>query len=499
VLWLWFLEMLKKCQSSFLENGSMVLGAKRQQRCLLAPIFISFLLLSASAFAQEDASKILKLSLSETANKVVQHLPQLKIQEYAVLAAQASKKEAYSSYLPSVGLGFSATRGNDPVYVFSSLLKQRSFSQENFAVPSLNKPDPFSNYQSALELSLPIFSAFQTEGRVRSADFAVKASQSLRENSEQEAMLTAIIAYTRVLSLEKMIAVAQDIVTISEQAVKEAENLQSKGMVLGCDYLTARATIAQMKRFLETTKFKLAAAYSSLSILMGLSQEEKIALIHTIPPEQFPEIDIVEFQKDLLTLRKDAQAAKYNVDLSQSELAREKNNRLPNISAFARAESNTNQWDDSAENYTAGLQLRMNIFEPSLSPRIDRLQAEVKRSKSFYLQVEESLKDSLQQTLSEYQSQNEILKLTKQSLMDARQAGMSIGDLYRVGKRSIADFLKAQTYQLELENTYWDIRFGAYINFAKLFFLSGKLNSENMQILETMLAQDNVSLVEQTP
>src|SRR5215471_19917198 len=62
--------------------------------------------------------------------------------------AEARIREARSGYLPRVQFSESLQRGNNPVFVFSSLLTQHQFSQENFALGALNRPEPLSNYQS---------------------------------------------------------------------------------------------------------------------------------------------------------------------------------------------------------------------------------------------------------------------------------------------------------------------------------------------------------------
>ena len=65
-----------------------------------------------------------------------------------VAAADAGEKEAEarihqarSGYLPRLQFFESLQRGNNPVFVFSSLLTQHQFSQGNFALGPLNRPD----------------------------------------------------------------------------------------------------------------------------------------------------------------------------------------------------------------------------------------------------------------------------------------------------------------------------------------------------------------------
>ena len=69
-------------------------------------------------------------------------------------ASDAGKKaesridQSRSGYLPRLQFSESLQRGNNPVFVFSSLLTQHQFSDANFAIGSLDRPDAMNNYQS---------------------------------------------------------------------------------------------------------------------------------------------------------------------------------------------------------------------------------------------------------------------------------------------------------------------------------------------------------------
>jgi hypothetical protein len=58
--------------------------------------------------------------------------------------------EARSGNLPKVNYSESWTRSNNPVFVFSSLLTQHQFGEQNFQVSPLNRPDFLNNFQSQL-------------------------------------------------------------------------------------------------------------------------------------------------------------------------------------------------------------------------------------------------------------------------------------------------------------------------------------------------------------
>ena len=50
--------------------------------------------------------------------------------------------------MPKVNYSESWTRSDNPVFVFSSLLTQHQFGEQNFQIGPLNRPDFLNNFQS---------------------------------------------------------------------------------------------------------------------------------------------------------------------------------------------------------------------------------------------------------------------------------------------------------------------------------------------------------------
>src|SRR5260370_11275268 len=74
--------------------------------------------------------------------------------------------------LPKVNYSESWARSDNPVFVFSSLLTQHQFGEQNFQVGPLNRPDFLNNFQSQLTADQTLYDAGQTKRGVRSAELA---------------------------------------------------------------------------------------------------------------------------------------------------------------------------------------------------------------------------------------------------------------------------------------------------------------------------------------
>ena len=58
--------------------------------------------------------------------------------------------QARAGFWPKVDVAESWQRGNQPVFVFSSLLARRQFTAADFALGALNHPDALDNYRTAV-------------------------------------------------------------------------------------------------------------------------------------------------------------------------------------------------------------------------------------------------------------------------------------------------------------------------------------------------------------
>ena len=131
------------------------------------PLGLLYLLfcLSLSIFAQ-NTSVSETLSLEQAVKLALQNNSLLKVSELGVEAAEAQVRFAVSGYLPKLTFDHTFTRRNNPVYVFGSLLTQRRFTQENFALDRLNVPPPLSNFQNKFSATQFVYDFGKISSRV---------------------------------------------------------------------------------------------------------------------------------------------------------------------------------------------------------------------------------------------------------------------------------------------------------------------------------------------
>src|SRR6516225_6325456 len=158
------------------------------------------------AFAQQT-DMASPLTLTQAVTIALQKNPQRKAALADAKAAAADVREARSFLLPHVTFSETATRGNDPVYVFGSKLRQQRFTSADFALNLLNTPTPLNNFSSRFGGTWNLFDSFASWHGVHRAERSKEAAEHQLERADQEVVFGVVNAYDNVLLAKKELEV----------------------------------------------------------------------------------------------------------------------------------------------------------------------------------------------------------------------------------------------------------------------------------------------------
>lgn len=122
------------------------------------------------AFAQSHEP----LRLSQAVKIALENHPAMRASAAEVDAARARYEQVRAVFFPRLWLEESFTRGNNPVYVFGTLLTQNRFTARNFELSSLNRPAPLDNFQTRFNVSFRLFDSWRTELTSKQAKLATR-------------------------------------------------------------------------------------------------------------------------------------------------------------------------------------------------------------------------------------------------------------------------------------------------------------------------------------
>lgn len=183
--------------------------------------------------------------------------------------ADARIREARSGFFPRLTFTESWQRGDQPVFVFSSLLSARRFGAENFAIDALNHPDPIGFFRGTVGIEQVIFDG----GRQRSTAEAAVLRRDIAGLATDEAAAGLALATTqtfgRVLAAQAVRQAAEAGVAAAREDLARAERRRDAGMVTDADVLGLAVHVADLQQRAIQAEGDGAVARAELNRLMG--------------------------------------------------------------------------------------------------------------------------------------------------------------------------------------------------------------------------------------
>jgi len=143
------------------------------------------------------------LTLRQAIDQALGKNPDAAMAQADLKAARAGLSQARTGLLPRLNFAEDISRGNDPVYVFGTRLRQQQFTSADFALNSLNKPTPVGNFETRFSGSWMLFDWFGTQEQIRGAKFAAGSATAMSEQANQGIVLRVVEAYQAVLYAQR--------------------------------------------------------------------------------------------------------------------------------------------------------------------------------------------------------------------------------------------------------------------------------------------------------
>jgi outer membrane protein len=277
-------------------------------------------------------------------------------------AAEQRVTQARAGYLPRVDVSESWQRGNQPVFVFSSLLAQRQFTADDFALSALNRPDARDNFRSALTVEQALFNG-ATRANVSAAGIGREMATAQRMMIDHDLAVSLTTAYGRVLIAA---AATQSAAAAGERARADRElagNRRDAGVVTDADVLQLDVFLsrAQEQQIRAVSDERIARA--QLNQLMREPLETLFILDRfAAAPAIDQHTDLTALQAEALRNRPDVKLAVLQEQLAGASQSAARAAFLPQASVQAGWELNGGAWNGRTSSWLVGAVARFNVF-----------------------------------------------------------------------------------------------------------------------------------------
>ncbi|MDE3155692.1 MAG: TolC family protein [Acidobacteriota bacterium] len=407
---------------------------------------VLLLLFPGSSFAQQP------LSVAQAVARARAHNPTVRAAEAGARQAGRRVAEARAGWLPRVDYAEGWQRGDQPVFVFSSLLMQRQFTAANFALDALNNPAAINNYHSGVSVEQQVFDGGRLRSAIRAAELSREIAGLATTETSSGIALQTTQAYGAALVAAANTRAAAAAVKAAEEDLQHAEHRRDVGVAPEADVLALQVHLAQMRERQIASTSEEAIARARLNQLMGDPLETRYALDEPAPAAAaLPSLDALE--QDALAHRPEVKQADAQVQLAEAARGAARAGWLPDVAVQGLYDLNGGQFDSRASSWTVGAQLRWNVFNGGADLARTRAAADgIARAEAARDQVTSAVRLDVLSARQALESARAREAVGQAAVAQARESQRMIRDRYEAGLATVTDLLRAATAVLDAES-----------------------------------------------
>jgi outer membrane protein TolC len=389
-------------------------------------------------------------------------------------AAAARARGAEAFLWPALQANAGLIRTDDPVGVFGTKLRQERFTEMDFALPSLNTPDPVTDWNAGAGAQWQIGSFSKWAERDAARAGALAADFSTDRTAE------AVILRTRVLYLQ--VVQARGTLDAAEAALEAARATAGRvgrrvdeGMGTEADRLQVRAAEAEAEARVQMAAMEVRNAQEALGAHLGWSDgrlPEPVDARPTLPDRSG---EAAELAAAAPVERTDLQASRAGLAAARAQVRAVGARRLPALEAFGQLSTHApGLTDDRGSNWTVGVQLSVPVFtgfgleagqaaaEAAAGAAAAEHDARVRQAAVEVSQARRGLATA-----------RSALQATEAAQAAAAEAVRLLRSRYEEGMTTLADLLQAEARSAELDAALVEARTRVLMAQAHLDFALG--------------------------
>lgn len=436
---------------------------------------VAILLAAATAWGQTPLSLREAVQLALRENKAVTAASE------GVRAADTRTGQARSGYLPKLNYTESFMRGDNPVFVFSSLLTQHQFGASNFALGPLNRPNALDNFQSLLTLDQSLYDGGQTRQAVRAADLGRQMSGEDARRVHMETIAAAARAYYDVVLATESLTTAEQAVRSAEADLRQAESVRAAGMSTDVDVLSIRVHLAAVNEQRIQRAADLDVARAALNNALGIPLDSAHAVASDLRPARLPDNELADLEKDAAQDRPEARQTRLAVNLAQTQSDTAHAALLPQVGFHTAFEADRQQFvTRGGANWLVGFSLKWNLFNGSADKaRIQETEHARLRAEADAERMDSAVRLQVRQAYAGLRSAEQRIEVAQAAVAEAQESLRITQNRYQAGISNVTDLLRNETAVLESSTRYLAAVHDQRVAALMVEFAAGRLTPDS--------------------
>jgi len=394
------------------------------------------------------------LTVDTAVQEALRHNASLEAARAAESAEAAQVTVARSAWLPRVSFTESWQRGDQPVFVFSSLLSARRFTAPNFAIDALNHPDATGFFRASIGVEQVLFDGGRRRAAVRSATLRRDIAALVVDEAAAGLALAATQTFGRILAAEAGRRAAGAALETAREDLARAERRRDAGMATDADVLSLAAHAADLEQRLIQSQGDAAIARAELNRLMGAPMDRTYEVTAPIDPGSALLVDapldalLAEAERARPELRRAAAAER----LAEAARRSARSALVPQVAAQAAAEVSGLRFGDRASAWIAGAEVRWSLsIGGAEMAQVTAATAARARAKAEVEDVRAAVQVEVVTALRRLESARARRAAGRAAADQARESHRIVRDRFDAGMAGVTDVLRASSAMLDAE------------------------------------------------
>lgn len=421
--------------------------------------------------------------------------PQRDISSARIEQANAALQQTKSSRMPQFTVSMTASHSDNPLNVFGMKLQQREatfgdfgFRQFDDTNPNifntkpddLNKPGGHTDFNTRLEMLLPIWNGGKIASYQQQASAMLEAAQ--KGDVAVQQMLTFYVyeAYEGVHAARSFIQVAEQAYKASESYVTTTRNLVNQGIVVRSELLSAQAHLAEIELMLEQAKNHEQMALDGLRSLMGMDADAKLDVGGRVNVD-LPSQDVTELTEMALDANPQLQAMRGQTKASKALVRASKADLYPSFNLMARNDWNDDKLGFNSSSYTVAAVASWKITDFGVTSRgVDQANAQAKEHDAQLRAEEQNVRLNILKAWRQYQNELKKVASNQAAVKYATEAQSLIARRYETGVATMTEVLASQTQLDKASAELVSAEYAVNIQKAQLRLATGRMSLDQM-------------------
>jgi len=393
-------------------------------------------------------------------------------------AARLEFKAARAGYLPRLDFEQSYLAGNNPVFVFGTLLSQRKFTAANFDLPSLNSPDPLDNLQTRATVQQTIWDFGRTGNRRNQANLGIQMADLSYEDHKRQVLLDVFKGYYAASLAQASLETARLALRSAEAIENQAKARVDSGITVEADLLRSRVYLSTAKQHMIQAQGQLQTAQAQLNRLMGNPLDQAIGETAPLVQESIVLPDEETLLQEQKQRRPDYQNLLTELRAVQDAVSSRKKEFLPVISGYGTWEmDNPSLSEYGGNNWAAGISLNWNLFAGGAdAAQRDAALQRVEQKRRQIAAMDSAMALEVRSAVIQTKAAEQQVVAAQAAEAQSEEGLRILKNRYDAGLATMTDLLSAETARSSARTNLAEAIYRHRLSYAQLEYAAGILS-----------------------